>query len=61
MDEPVHFVLMVKPCVNTRPMERKMLFHIKLEFGQMSWSFVLVMMVAPRVGRNEVILDLKEM
>ena len=38
MDEPVHFVLMVKPCVNTRPVERKMYsiewsLDNELEFG----------------------------
>ena len=41
-------------------MEEKMLFH-RQSFDEMSWSLVLVMMVAPRVCRNGVLLDLKEM
>ena len=47
-------------CEHLNNGKEKNVFH-RGEFGQMSWSFVLVMMVTPRVGRKEVILDLKEM
>ena len=59
MDESVHFFGDTCLCEHLTKGKEKV-FH-RVEFGQMSWSFVLVMMVAPRVGRNEVILDLKEM
>ena len=38
MDEPVHFILMVIPCVSTRPMEKENVFH-RVEFGQNKLEF----------------------
>ena len=59
MDEPVHFFC--DTCLREHLTNGKENVFHRVKFGQMSWSLVLVMVVTPRVGRNEVILDLKEM
>ena len=59
MDEPVHFFGDTCLCEHLTNGKGNV-FH-SVEFGQMSWSLVLVMRVTPRVRGNEVLLDLKEM
>ena len=47
MDEPLHFLGDTCLCEHLNNGKENVFYRV--EFGQMSWSLVLVMMVTPRV------------
>ena len=58
MDEFVHFKG-DSNCEDPWPLEKKMIFH-GVDFGQNKYEFYLDMLDTPRIWRDEVLLDVKE-